>query len=392
MRFKRWHHPTWGWTTKPETSETKAIETELAEGAFTLSHFDVAVPVVGHVWVDDNVVVAFKPAGKERIEGRILTRFEYEEIGYNPFAIAENELGMDPVEGRRDEGHAAGLGIASDSSYLGAARWHFERLPFGQRSKPYLSVLPLALRAEDYPHARFEQERRRTGKPPPLRGAAGGQRRTDDQDANARQQVKTAPWKDEAAQRAKSERTETGEKVNAGTDMEDARQRDEEYAPIGVLGSNRFVRSGAIIAVIMAVAITTSVAATWLTLGGHVDRAENAAESAARAAEMTQEFASKAEESLKRLTEEAAKAVDMQLKEQLIAMLGTDIDAGTTVEDLTERIAKKWAEEVEEVFVRLTPKNNKLFHEIEEDTIKKQESREGKRQCQKPPMSPHCGL
>ena len=369
MRFTRWHHPSWGWTTKPETRETKAIEAELAEGAFALSHLDVAVPMVGHVWVDDNAIVAFKPAGKERIEGRILERSEYEAIGCNPFEVAENELGMEPVEARPDEGSRAGSRQVSNGGYLQAARWHFERLPPRERSKPYLSALPPALREEDYPHARFGQERKRADRasPPPKGVASGRQWSPDKEEALRREfpsEADTTSMNTEARQGQVGvkgddvrERSETGGggEMNADTGIKDTRQRKEEGARTGASWSNRPVRTGAIIAAGVAVTVAVSIGITWPAFRDDIESMERAVATATEAAERARESANDAKELTQTLNEErleilltktAAKAVDRQLKAKLAKMLGTEISDGDTVAVLAERLTRKLAEEV----------------------------------------------
>ena len=365
MKFERWRHPTWGWTTKPQTEATKAIEPELAEGAFSLSHFDVAVPVVGHVWVDGNAVVAFKPAGEERIKGRILTQTEYEAIGYNPFRVAENELGMEPAAGRPDPDHEAVSGKASDGRYLQTARWHFERLPLEQRIKPYLSVLPAELRVEEFPHARFGQERRRTGRAPPPRGVASGRQEHDSLENGVPNRSNVDAWRDAAEQGRSSERAEVDEKVYGGS--ANSAQSEEKHTRMEQLWRDRSVRTAAIVVSgLVAITVIASASTTWLLLRDDIEKAENAARMAMAAERTAQVSARKAETLIQALTEEMLEerlaqisitAVDTQLKSKLADILGIGVDANQSVAELNQKLTEQWAATVTSLVMPTINKN-----------------------------------
>ena len=384
MKFKWWHHGTLGWRSDPETLNPEAVKDELEEGAFKVRRFDAALPVVGHTWIGDKVVVGFKPAGEERIEGRILSRREYEAIGCNPFEVAENELGMERVEARHGEGSGTEPKKVLQAGYLQAARWHFERLAPGERNKPYLSALPDGLRAEDFPHSRFRLERTKAERAPPPKGAASAWQWTEDteevpEEGHRTPGLPTEPGTRESLERDGANRDREPERaIRAGRENETPRRSGQEFAsgaderkrkPVGnekrerneesegfeSWWSHRVVRSGLIVVAAVVVSVVASIASTRIALRSDIEATAQNASRAAEEAQMAWTAASEVRLRAQAMTEQrltgrlekaARETVKGEMRAALAGMVDEASSEGETLADLAGKLTQRWARDV----------------------------------------------
>ena len=384
MKFKWWHHGTLGWRSDPETLNPEAVKDELEEGAFKVRRFDAALPVVGHTWVGDKAVVGFKPADEERIEGRILSRREYEAIGCNPFEVAETELGMERVEARHGEGSGTEPKKELQAGYLQAARWHFERLAPGERSKPYLSALPDGLRAEDFPHSRFRLERTKAERAPPPKGAASAWQWSEDTEEMSEEGLRTTGLPTELGTRESLERDgankdrepehviragredktrrRTGQEFASGADERkrkpdgnERRERNEESEGIESWWSHRVVRNGVIVFAVVVVSVAASIGSTRIALRSDIEATAQNASRAAEVAQMAQTAATEVRLRAQAMTERrlagqlekaARKTVKGELRTALAGMLDEASSEGDTLADLAGKLTQRWAQDV----------------------------------------------